>query len=41
VYDLARTPSGEVLSAGEDRSVRVWRGECSLSLSSCALAAHR
>ena len=38
VYDLARTPSGEVLSAGEDRSVRVWRGECSLSLCPLALS---
>lgn len=28
-YSVAVLPSGDLVSAGEDRSVRVWRGSCS------------
>ena len=31
VYSLSVLPNGDIISGGEDRTVRVWRGETSLS----------
>ena len=31
VYSLSVLPNGDIISGGEDRTVRVWRGETGLS----------
>jgi WD40 repeat protein len=28
VYSLGVLPNGDIVSGGEDRSVRIWRGDC-------------
>lgn len=32
VYSLSVLPNGDLVSAGEDRSVRIWRGMCDISV---------
>ena len=39
IYSLASTPSGELVSAGEDRTLRIWRGyECIQSITHPAIS---